>query len=141
MSQENVELSCRVTDAFNRHDPEAMVALCDPKCEWLPAIEAEVEGEPVVYQATTVCGSTSRTKRSRSWSTDSTCPNAGISAREYCCRVGLCARSWERSGASFDLAALVEWRDGKCVRVVAYRDHAEALEAVGLSEQEAHADS
>ena len=61
MSQENVELSVRVTDAFNARDSEAMVALWDPNCEWLPAIEAEVAGEPVVYRGTMAFGSTSGT--------------------------------------------------------------------------------
>ena len=37
--------------------------------------------------------------------------------------------------------ALWTLRDGKVTSIVSYRDPAEALEAVGLSEQDAHADS
>ena len=39
------------------------------------------------------------------------------------------------------IAAVFTIRDGKVVRIDAYTTHAEALEAVGLSEQDAHADS
>ena len=39
------------------------------------------------------------------------------------------------------IAAVFTIRDGKVVRIDAYTTHAEALEAMGLSEQDAHADS
>ena len=39
------------------------------------------------------------------------------------------------------IAAVFTIRDGKIARLDAYTTHAEALEAVGLSEQDAHADS
>jgi ketosteroid isomerase-like protein len=47
------------------------------------------------------------------------------------------------SGAPFEheLADLMTLKDGKIVGVVAYWHRAEALEAAGLSEQDAHADS
>jgi ketosteroid isomerase-like protein len=47
------------------------------------------------------------------------------------------------SGAPFDheLADLMTLRDGKIVGMAAYWHRAEALKAVGLSEQDAHADS
>ena len=38
------------------------------------------------------------------------------------------------------IAAVFTIRDGKVVRIDAYTTHGEALEAVGLSEQDAHAD-
>jgi ketosteroid isomerase-like protein len=40
-----------------------------------------------------------------------------------------------------DMAAVVDVHDGRVVRVQPYMDPAAALEAVGLSEQDAHADS
>ena len=47
------------------------------------------------------------------------------------------------SGVDVDaqMTQVVTVRDGNVVRVVAYNERAEALEAVGLSEQDAHADS
>ena len=44
MSEENVELTARATDAFNRRDVEATVALWDEEGVWYPAIEALMEG-------------------------------------------------------------------------------------------------
>jgi len=45
MSQENVELSKRVVDAWNRRDVEATVALADPEVVWHPVLEETIEGE------------------------------------------------------------------------------------------------
>ena len=45
MSQENVELSKRVVDAWNRRDVEATVALSDPEVVWHPVLEESIEGE------------------------------------------------------------------------------------------------
>jgi hypothetical protein len=39
MSAENVELTLLATDAFNRRDVEAALALWDEECIWHPAIE------------------------------------------------------------------------------------------------------
>ena len=39
MSQENVELTLRINEAWNRRDVEAAVALSDPKGEWSGAFE------------------------------------------------------------------------------------------------------
>jgi hypothetical protein len=44
MSQENVELTLLATDAFNRRDVDAGLALWDKKGVWYPAIEALTEG-------------------------------------------------------------------------------------------------
>ena len=46
-----------------------------------------------------------------------------------------------RSGASHGGAVLFHVRDGKVTRLVGYFHRERALEAVGLSEQDAHADS
>jgi ketosteroid isomerase-like protein len=42
---------------------------------------------------------------------------------------------------AFFLAWDIQFRDGKIVRVAFFRDERKALEAVGLSDQDAHADS
>jgi len=47
MSQENVELSKRVVDAWNRRDVEATVALADPEVVCHPVLEETTEGEAV----------------------------------------------------------------------------------------------
>jgi ketosteroid isomerase-like protein len=40
-----------------------------------------------------------------------------------------------------EMTGVYTLRDGKAVEIAFFWDHAEALEAVGLSEQDAHADS
>ena len=135
MSQENVELSDRVTDAFNRHDPEAMVALFDPKCEWLPAIEAEVEGEPVVY-----LGHDGLRQYFKDVAESFEEYRFDVSeCRDLGTRVLLLGRLSARGRGSgvelaSDLAALFHVRDGKVTRFVAYWDRDRALEDLGLSE-------
>lgn len=44
MSEENVELTIRATDAFNQRDVEAAIALWDEEGVWYPAIETLTEG-------------------------------------------------------------------------------------------------
>jgi ketosteroid isomerase-like protein len=135
MSQENVELSDRVTDAFNRHDPEAMVALFDPKCEWLPAIEAEVEGEPVVY-----LGHDGLRQYFKDVAESFEEYRFDVSeCRDLGTRVLLLGRLSARGRGSgvelaSDLAALFHVRDGKVTRFVAYWDRDRALADLGLSE-------
>ena len=44
-SQENVELTLNATDAFNARDVDAAVALFTEDCLWIPAMEADTEGD------------------------------------------------------------------------------------------------
>ena|SRR5215218_2862885 len=44
MSQDNVELSLRINDAWARRDVEAVVALWDPEGVWYPPLEGIMEG-------------------------------------------------------------------------------------------------
>jgi ketosteroid isomerase-like protein len=43
VSQENVEVALRGIEAFNRHDAQALQALCTPDVEWVP-LRAALEG-------------------------------------------------------------------------------------------------
>jgi ketosteroid isomerase-like protein len=49
MSQENVELMLRLTDAFNRRDVDEVVALWDPEGVWYPAIAVTAEGRQAYH--------------------------------------------------------------------------------------------
>jgi ketosteroid isomerase-like protein len=44
MSEDNVKMSLRVVDAWNRRDPDAVVALWDPDGVWSPGLERIAEG-------------------------------------------------------------------------------------------------
>ena len=74
--------------------------------------------------------------------------NTGSSHKEFIDagdRVVVLQREYQRSksGAELviDTATILDLRDGRIVRIQGYMNPAEALEAAGLSEQDAHADS
>jgi ketosteroid isomerase-like protein len=140
MSQENVEIVRRLNDAFNRRDFERLFQTLDPDVEWIP-IMAVLEGR--VYRG-----------------------HAGV--REWIEHLSADWEVFETHQEEFRLVGdrvliLGHWRaiargsgielrtqpaswvvvvqDGKVVRLQTYTDRKEALEAVGLSEQDAHADS
>ena len=50
MSQENVELTLRATDAYNRRDVEAMLEQLDPEVEWHSALSILLSGKRTVYR-------------------------------------------------------------------------------------------
>jgi ketosteroid isomerase-like protein len=132
MSQENVELSLLMIDAWTRRDVEALIALSDPEAVGYTPFEEITEG---------------RTYRG----------HAGV--RQYCQNLAevLEENHFERaevhdlgdqvlglgriwftfaSGLKLDQEAafLLTWRNGKCVESRLLLSHAEALEAAGLRE-------
>jgi ketosteroid isomerase-like protein len=133
MSQENVELTYRGHDAFNRRDLEGFLALMDPDTEFTP-YEVAVQG-----------GSPYRGREGmRTWWEESleVLPDLVVElyeARDLGDSVLVRGRLHGHgagSGASIErpLWGIVEWRDGKQVRYRAFGSEAEALEAAGLSE-------
>ena len=139
MSQENVERTRRAVDAFNRGDLDAVRALVDEGVEvisrlapmgedryrghdgflrWqqnLHEVFPDWHGEPLEVRdlgKTTIA------------------------------RVRVRGHGGE-SGAPVDQVIWMvgEWRSGKLVRISSHGTEAEALEAAGLSEQDAHAES
>ena len=133
MSKENVELSLRLIEAWNRRDVEATVAVWDPEGVWYPAIEASTEGR--------------RTYRghegARQYFEDlAQFSEAGHTeypeVRDLGDQVLGLGRIWIRfaSGVELDQEAafLHTWRNGRCVEARTWLTHADALEAAGLSE-------
>ena len=134
MSQENIELACRASNAWNEGGIEAFLQYLDPEVEWHPPHESM---EPGNYRG-----------------------HAGV--RDYMGRLGevfnqgqrvepidvidvdaerviavirVIGRS-EKFGTEIDAewAWLIKARDGKAVEVWTFTDRAQALEAVGLRE-------
>jgi ketosteroid isomerase-like protein len=133
MSEENVERSLQLVDAWNRRDVEAAVALFDQEGVWYPAIEALTEGR--------------RTYRGhaggRQYFDDLTqFSEAGHNeypdVRDLGDQVLGLGRIWIRFASGVELnqeaAFLHTWRNGKCVEARTWLSHADALEAAGLSE-------
>src|SRR4029453_17838135 len=109
MSQENVELTLCVNEAWNRRDVEAAVALSDPKGEWSGAFEGS-RGQAHIA-ATQECVSTSKIWRSSPKRATSSTPRSTTLATK--------CSPWVAFGSGFaigvdldhDLAALHTWRN------------------------------
>jgi ketosteroid isomerase-like protein len=138
MSQENVDLYRRCVDAFNRRDLNAFLALMDDDVEAvsrLVAIEGGLRGHDGI----------------RRWweSWFDVWPDYEIEVVEVrdLGDVTLANLRALGHGAGSDVPfedrawQLARWRRGKCVLWRVFNNRTEALEAAGLSEQDAHADS
>ena len=138
MSQENVELACRTYDAVNRRDLDALLALMDDDVEAVSRL-APVEGP---YQG--------HDGIRRWWGNQfDAFPDFTIEVGEVrdLGELTLAPLRTRGHGAGSDapidtsIWQVGRWRRGKCVWWRIFDTRAEALEAVGLSEQDAHADS
>ena len=140
MSQENVERTHRDIDAFNRRDLRAYLALKDPDLEFTP-YEVYLEGgDPYRGHAGI-----------RQWWENVFAAFPDMRAEVYEIRDfgdrtlvhGRLRGQGAGSGAPMDrtLWLVMKWRGDKNVWWGAFGSEEEALEAVGLSEQDAHADS
>jgi ketosteroid isomerase-like protein len=131
MSNENVELSLLIKEAWNRRDAEAVIALLDPQIVWLPPLEAITEGRTYRGHA----GVRQYFNDLKEFSDESHVEFPEV--RDLGDRVlGLGAAHFRfASGVELDqeVAFLDTWRNGKCVESRAWLGHAEALEAAGLS--------
>ena len=138
MSQENVELMYRGVDAFNRRDFDTFLALADDDVEAVP-------------QAASMEGSYHGHEGLRRWVETwlDAFPDWNIEVVEVrdLGDVTVTTTRLRAHGAGSDIPLdqtlwqVVRWRRGKCIWWRTFTTLAEALEAVGLSEQDAHADS
>jgi hypothetical protein len=133
MSQENVELTQRAIDAFNRRDLGAYLALQDPDVEFTPYEVWVQGGEPYRGHAGV-----------RSWWEESFAVFPNLRAEVYEIRDfgdktfthGRLRGQGAGSGAAIERAMWLvnEWRDKKCVWWCSFESEGEALEATGLKE-------
>jgi ketosteroid isomerase-like protein len=133
MSHDNVELTYRAHDAFNRRDLEGFLALMDPETEFTPYEVAVQGGSPY-------CGR----EGMRTWWEESleVLPDLVVELDEVrdlgdtVLVRGRLHGHGAGSGAPIErpLWGIVEWRDGKQIRYRAFVSEAEALEAAGLPE-------
>ena len=139
MSQENVEIVQQALEAFERGGLDALLPFYDPEVTW-----EEAEDEP---EAETHRGHDGLRALVDKWLVPfddlRILPEEFIDAGEAVV-MPYRFRARERSSGT-DITAPETWvfwvRDGKICEVREYRRKAEALEALGLSEQDAHADS
>jgi ketosteroid isomerase-like protein len=141
MSQENVELVQRNFQAWNRGDVDAWLESAHPEVEWSSAIARRMEGDATVYRG--------RAQMRQFWDEWHSVWDLTIDLSEFrdlgetVVAIGSMRAHGKTSGIDIEgpVAYVFELDGGLGRRVRAYLDHAEALEALGLSEQDAHADS
>jgi ketosteroid isomerase-like protein len=141
MSRENVETLRAAYDAWNRGDLEAVLERLDPDLEW--------EENPDVYPGLDPIyrGHDGFLKRQRDafdvWEWFRVEGQEFIDAREHVVVFLHLRGKGRHSGIEVEMRIydVFRFRDGKVAQHRLYGTRAEALEAVGLSEQDAHAES
>jgi ketosteroid isomerase-like protein len=133
MSEENVELTLRITDASNRRDVEAVLALWDDEGVMYPAIEESTEGGKTYrghagahqyYEDLADFSEESHFEFSEVYDLGDQVLGLGRLSMKFA----------DGPELKHEGAGLWTWRNGKCVEVRTWLSHADALEATGLSE-------
>jgi ketosteroid isomerase-like protein len=132
VSQANVEIVKRMTDAFNRRDVDAWMECATPDCELLPAMPRAVERAG--YRGRTgveaYVGEITET-----WEEYRLVPDEFRDLGERVLMLGRIEVCGKGSGTPVDapFGAISEFRDGKVLRLRGYLDHSGALRAAGLA--------
>ncbi len=133
MSEENVELTYEASDAVNRRDLNALLALADPDIEVFPLIARLEGGGP--YR-----GHHGVRRWWESWL--AVAPDFSTEVEEVRDLGAVTVARFRVRGHGIGSGATIEqtvwqfaeWRQRKCVRFLHFASEAEALEAAGLSE-------
>jgi ketosteroid isomerase-like protein len=142
MSQENVDITARAIEAWNRKDLDAFLREWHEEAEWRPAFPEGTEGTGTVF--------TGHDDIARAWQSVREAWTeyrvTGDDARMVGDNLLVLGRIYARGASSgieidSDWSAVVRFREGKIVSAWDWLDHAPALEAVGLPKQDARADS
>ena len=133
MSQENVEIVRRVSDAYNRRDVGAMLDELHPEIEWYPWLQVQLGGEATVYRGHQGVREGVRDGE-EAFSEIQAEPSEVRDLGERVVAIGHLRARGKESGALTEsaLAWIVEFKSGKVIRVREYLDPNEALEAAGL---------
>jgi uncharacterized protein len=141
-SQQNLEIVRRAREAFNRRDLEALEEMSDPELEFVSALAAVDAGENTYRGRETWASYFARMDEAwDDWHVeDFRTVDAG---EDRVVAIFRLAGRGKSSGASVERTiGLAYWlRDGKLWRMRSYLDPGEALEAVGLTEEEARPQS
>ncbi len=135
MSDENVETFKRGVDAYNRRDVEALLEELHPRVEWRPLLPVLLGGEAAIYRGHE--GARQGIRELEEAFTELRAEPAEF--RDLGERVVAIGRLYGRGKESGVETVspnvwVVDFEDGKVVRIREYLDPDEALEAAGLSE-------
>jgi len=135
MSQQNVEIVRRVSDAYNRRDVGAMLDELHPEIEWHPWLQIQLGGGATVYRGHQ--GVRKGIRELEEALSEIEAEQTEIrDLGERVVAIGHLRGRGKESGAITEsaIAWIVEFKSGKVIRVREYLDAKKALEAVGLSE-------
>jgi ketosteroid isomerase-like protein len=135
MSQENVEIVRRVSDAYNRRDVGAMLDELHPEIEWHPWLQLQLGGAATVYRGHQGVRKGIR-ELEEAFSEIQAKQTEIRDLGERVVAIGYLRGRGKESGAMTEsaLAWIVDFNSGKVIRVREYLDPKEALEAAGLGE-------
>jgi ketosteroid isomerase-like protein len=136
MSQENVEIARRTFDAWVRDDLDAFLAEIDPEVVWHTAIEGMAEGDETVYRGHDGVRQIGKDYRGEVFSRMEAWEDELLDLGSSVLRLGHLRVTGRTSGMEVEseFAQHVVMRDGLIISSRDYLNHAEALEAAGLSE-------
>jgi ketosteroid isomerase-like protein len=136
MSRENVEAVRRGLEAWNADDLDGFLAELDPDVEWHPSIEPGLEGKEAVIRGHEGARRAWREYRGEAWERLVNRPQEIRDLGESVLVLGRMEVTARATGIEFtqEVGELIEFREGKVVRVRDFLTHAEAIEAAGLSE-------
>ena len=133
MSGENVEAFKRGVDAYNRRDVEALVEELHPRIEWRPLLPVLLGGEAAVYRGHK--GARRGIQELEEAFTELRAePVEFRDLGERVVAIGHLHGRGKESGVVTEspIVWLVDFEDGKVVRIREYLDPDEALEAAGI---------
>jgi ketosteroid isomerase-like protein len=133
MSQENVEIARRASEALERRDWDGMTDLFDPNIELHGTVGGLEEGK-ILRGLNQIIGAFD-TELDEAWDEHRIEPQEFIDAGD---RVVVLHHEYQRSKSGVELgvdtASILDVQDGRVVRIQGYMNPAEALEAAGLEE-------
>ena len=136
MSQGNMEIARRCFDAWHRDDLDAFLAEVDPEVVWHTAIEGSAEGEDTVFRGHDGVRQVWKNYRGEVFGRIEAWETELLDLGDSVLRLGRLRVTGRTSGVEMEseFAQHVVMRDRLIVSSRDYLSHAEALEAVGLSE-------
>jgi ketosteroid isomerase-like protein len=133
MSQENVEIARRASEALERRDWDGMTDLFDPNVELHGTVGGLEEGK-ILRGLNQIIGAFDA-ELDEAWDEHRIEPQEFIDVGD---RVVVLHREYQRSKSGVELvvdtASILDVQDGRVVRIQGYMNSAEAIEAAGLRE-------
>jgi uncharacterized protein len=136
MSQENIEIVRRGFEAGNRRDVEALIEVLDPEVEWHSALLKALEGKAAMYRGHEGIREFFRDLDELFDMLHAEYPEIR-DLGDRVVGIGRIRMRGKGSGAETEspICSVVDFKNGKAIRVRTYLDPKEALEAGMLTEQ------